>query len=174
MAAAKCNGNHGYEFSIRKCSAASSRFWSILGTLVRPLPQDRPDDRRVGRRICRLGEDRKDQHRRQPAIGVQIRNRSDSDLLVFKGGQPVQRFQGIPSKSKIQEGPRSGEGVIATNEFALIARTNEVRAWLMRPHDPRYLEGIEHFNKCDFFEAHEVWEELWADTQGRRAGSFKD
>jgi uncharacterized protein len=33
-------------------------------------------------------------------------------------------------------------------------------------YDPRYLEGIEHFNKCDFFEAHEVWEELWADTQG--------
>jgi len=24
-------------------------------------------------------------------------------LLVFKGGQPVQRFQGIPTKSKIQE-----------------------------------------------------------------------
>jgi len=24
-------------------------------------------------------------------------------ILVFKGGQPVQRFQGIPSKSKIQE-----------------------------------------------------------------------
>jgi uncharacterized protein len=34
-------------------------------------------------------------------------------------------------------------------------------------YDPRYLEGIEHFNKCDFFEAHEVWEELWADTQGQ-------
>ncbi len=33
-------------------------------------------------------------------------------------------------------------------------------------YDPRYLEGIEHFNKCDFFEAHEVWEELWADTLG--------
>jgi uncharacterized protein len=33
-------------------------------------------------------------------------------------------------------------------------------------YDPRYLEGIEHFNKCDFFEAHEVWEELWADTEG--------
>ena len=33
-------------------------------------------------------------------------------------------------------------------------------------YDPRYLAGIEHFNKCDFFEAHEVWEELWADTQG--------
>jgi predicted metal-dependent hydrolase len=36
----------------------------------------------------------------------------------------------------------------------------------MTAYDPRYLAGIEHFNKCDFFEAHEVWEELWADTQG--------
>jgi uncharacterized protein len=33
-------------------------------------------------------------------------------------------------------------------------------------YDPRFLEGIEHFNKCDFYEAHEVWEELWADYQG--------
>jgi predicted metal-dependent hydrolase len=33
-------------------------------------------------------------------------------------------------------------------------------------YDPRYLAGIEHFNVCDFFEAHEVWEELWADYQG--------
>ena len=24
-------------------------------------------------------------------------------LIVFKGGQPVQRFQGIPSKAKVQE-----------------------------------------------------------------------
>lgn len=34
------------------------------------------------------------------------------------------------------------------------------------PYDSRYLAGIEHFNRCDFFEAHEVWEELWADYQG--------
>jgi uncharacterized protein len=33
-------------------------------------------------------------------------------------------------------------------------------------YDPRYLQGIEHFNVCDFFEAHEVWEELWADYSG--------
>ncbi len=31
---------------------------------------------------------------------------------------------------------------------------------------PLYLKGIEYFNACDFFEAHEVWEELWADYQG--------
>lgn len=33
-------------------------------------------------------------------------------------------------------------------------------------HDPRYLEGIELFNECEFFEAHDIWEELWADYQG--------
>ena len=33
-------------------------------------------------------------------------------------------------------------------------------------YDPLYLRGIEHFNVCDFFEAHEVWEELWTDYQG--------
>jgi predicted metal-dependent hydrolase len=32
-------------------------------------------------------------------------------------------------------------------------------------YDPRYHQGIEHFNECDFFEAHEVWEELWQDDQ---------
>lgn len=30
-------------------------------------------------------------------------------------------------------------------------------------YDPRYLEGIAYFNVCDFFEAHEVWEDLWSD-----------
>lgn len=33
-------------------------------------------------------------------------------------------------------------------------------------YDPRYLQGIEYFNTCEFFEAHEVWEELWADYSG--------
>lgn len=32
--------------------------------------------------------------------------------------------------------------------------------------DPRYLEGIRYFNECEFYEAHDVWEELWADYQG--------
>ncbi len=30
-------------------------------------------------------------------------------------------------------------------------------------HDPRYLEGIELFNRGEYFEAHEVWEDLWQD-----------
>lgn len=29
-----------------------------------------------------------------------------------------------------------------------------------------YLQGIAHFNDRDFFEAHEVWEELWMEEQG--------
>jgi uncharacterized protein len=33
-------------------------------------------------------------------------------------------------------------------------------------YDPRYLEAVEHFNRCDFFESHEAWEDLWADNSG--------
>ncbi len=31
---------------------------------------------------------------------------------------------------------------------------------------PLYVSGITHFNECDFFESHELWEALWADHQG--------
>lgn len=31
---------------------------------------------------------------------------------------------------------------------------------------PKYVEGIEYFNRCDFFEAHESWEELWQEYSG--------
>jgi predicted metal-dependent hydrolase len=31
---------------------------------------------------------------------------------------------------------------------------------------PLYLQGIECFNTCDFFESHEVWEELWTEYRG--------
>jgi len=38
----------------------------------------------------------------------------------------------------------------------------------MDPNDyePRYLAGVKFFNECEFFESHEVWEELWADEEG--------
>lgn len=31
---------------------------------------------------------------------------------------------------------------------------------------PLYLEGIKLFNTCDFFEAHEAWEEIWQEEFG--------
>lgn len=34
------------------------------------------------------------------------------------------------------------------------------------PYPPLYLEGIAHFNACDFYESHELWEALWAEYQG--------
>jgi hypothetical protein len=37
---------------------------------------------------------------------------------------------------------------------------------VMEAYDPRYLAGILFFNERDFFEAHEVWEDLWADSHG--------
>ncbi len=33
-------------------------------------------------------------------------------------------------------------------------------------YDPRFVQGVHYFNECDFFEAHEVWEDLWTDYQG--------
>jgi predicted metal-dependent hydrolase len=33
-------------------------------------------------------------------------------------------------------------------------------------YDARYLAGVLFFNRRDFFQAHEVWEDLWGDTQG--------
>ena len=29
-----------------------------------------------------------------------------------------------------------------------------------------FLRGIEYFNECEFYEAHDVWEELWAEYRG--------
>lgn len=36
-----------------------------------------------------------------------------------------------------------------------------------------YLRGIEHFNEGDFFEAHEVWEDAWNGTSGRRSDFYR-
>ena len=33
-------------------------------------------------------------------------------------------------------------------------------------YDPLYLAGIEKFNECDYYESHEVWEELWTEYRG--------
>ena len=40
-------------------------------------------------------------------------------------------------------------------------------------YDPRYLEGIRYFNACEFFEAHETWEEVWMETEGRSRRFFQ-
>jgi predicted metal-dependent hydrolase len=33
-------------------------------------------------------------------------------------------------------------------------------------YEPRYLAGVLYFNQGDFFEAHEVWEDLWHEATG--------
>ena len=33
-------------------------------------------------------------------------------------------------------------------------------------YEPLYIEGIEKFNECDYFESHELWEELWTEYRG--------
>src|SRR5579872_207942 len=36
----------------------------------------------------------------------------------------------------------------------------------MTAYDPRYLAGVLLFNAQDYFEAHEVWEDLWSESHG--------
>lgn len=36
----------------------------------------------------------------------------------------------------------------------------------MPSYDPRYLAGVLLFNQGDYFEAHEVWEDLWSEAHG--------
>ena len=43
----------------------------------------------------------------------------------------------------------------------MILVTSSVSAY-----DPRYLAGILFFNAHDFFEAHEVWEDVWTESSG--------
>lgn len=33
-------------------------------------------------------------------------------------------------------------------------------------YDPRYLAGVVLFNRQDYFEAHEAWEDLWSEAHG--------
>jgi predicted metal-dependent hydrolase len=33
-------------------------------------------------------------------------------------------------------------------------------------HDPRFLEGVDHFNRRDFYAAHDAWESLWLERFG--------
>ncbi|MFO0905662.1 MAG: DUF309 domain-containing protein [Pirellulales bacterium] len=33
-------------------------------------------------------------------------------------------------------------------------------------YDPRFIDGVNFFNACEFFEAHEAWEDLWTEYQG--------
>lgn len=40
-------------------------------------------------------------------------------------------------------------------------------------YDPRYLAGILFFNEADFFEAHEVWEDVWLNTPGPERKFFQ-
>jgi len=51
-----------------------------------------------------------------------------------------------------------------------VARLNPFRLILASPmpvpYDPHYLQGIAYFNDGKYFEAHEVWEEVWMPCSG--------
>jgi hypothetical protein len=43
---------------------------------------------------------------------------------------------------------------------------------MMAASDPRYFRGIDHFNRGEYFEAHEVWEDLWIEVNDETKGFY--
>lgn len=43
----------------------------------------------------------------------------------------------------------------------------------MTAFDPRFLAGIDHFNRREYFEAHEVWEDLWIEVNDERKDFYQ-
>jgi predicted metal-dependent hydrolase len=61
---------------------------------------------------------------------------------------------------------RACRGYNALDESAVFHCAAGEEPAMSDDYHPLYLDGIKHFNECDFFEAHEVWEELWTDYRG--------
>jgi predicted metal-dependent hydrolase len=40
-------------------------------------------------------------------------------------------------------------------------------------YDPRYVQGAEYFNKRAFFDAHEIWEDMWRDDDSASKDFYK-
>jgi predicted metal-dependent hydrolase len=40
-------------------------------------------------------------------------------------------------------------------------------------YDPRYLRGVQYFNRHAFFESHDAWEEVWLEETGPAKDFFK-
>jgi predicted metal-dependent hydrolase len=57
------------------------------------------------------------------------------------------------------------DGVVSFGPFVTTSSTRSAPVD-EDPYPPKYLEGIEFFNNCDFFESHEAWEELWQEDFG--------
>jgi hypothetical protein len=50
--------------------------------------------------------------------------------------------------------------------------SKRVAHWAGGPHDPRYLGYFECFNAGEFYEAHDVLEDLWLETRGQPDADF--
>ena len=50
------------------------------------------------------------------------------------------------------------------------------RAWYALPEEQEheaFLKGLEQFNAGDYYSAHDTWEEIWQDLDGRRATFYR-
>jgi predicted metal-dependent hydrolase len=63
-----------------------------------------------------------------------------------------------PSESAAASG---GEDFFCGGRMGMGTMADDAQAF-----EQLYVQGIQFFNNCDFFEAHETWEELWTEYRG--------
>ncbi len=130
--------------------------------------------RRRGRCLTLVGQPDSLEHERpfDPfAIRRSTRARSFRDSW---GGclARLRRAESNQAASQAAQPPDEQTNTVRPPGFGPDTRT--IPEWTKQEYPPKYLEGIELFNNCDFFESHEAWEELWQEDFGPRANFSKD
>ena len=72
--------------------------------------------------------------------------------LIFEAEDTAPPLEGAPQSAQPAEDSSSGEPAFDTTQSGI--------------HPNHYLQGIEHFNAGRYFDAHEVWEEIWLRSSG--------
>jgi predicted metal-dependent hydrolase len=83
-----------------------------------------------------------------------------SSFHFFKAEKGLEISRSLSSKKSCQkEGPD-------TSRFCDKLASDLVP--YRRMTDQRFTQGVQHFNNGEYFEAHEIWEELWNEASGAR------
>ena len=85
----------------RSAAVPDARPGGLLGGMVRPVQDDRPDSRRRRSRIQRQAQSGQAEHRREPGNPAKFGIRGIPTLMLFKGGNVEATKVGALSKSQL-------------------------------------------------------------------------
>src|SRR3972149_5447816 len=92
-------------------------------------------------------------------------------LQALRGALPLGVRRGGVVRREARRGPVAG-GADPSRGRGVPGGRDPLRGAAVK-HDPRYLMGMERFNAGEFFEAHEVWEDLWIEVNGEEKAFYQ-